>query len=195
MLHAAGQLGLPPLPSSSSSSSNTLEVAAAAAAAAAGPPGVIARITRIQTLDGKAVCAISANLYNTAVLTAGELYMLGSNEASLLGKRPRSPADLAPAASGQQVMLGGDADMTHRRQVSSGGDTAGGDCSWRPVRLEALEPYALADVAQGPGHALAVTEQVMFLTQEVIKVTCFCTAWCVLDVHPLQTPEGAGANM
>jgi hypothetical protein len=63
----------------------------------------------------------------------------GSNDSGLLGRRPK-PADDSSS--------------------NSAGDAAAADFSWTAVRVEALEPYPLADVAVGQEHALAVTQQV-----------------------------------
>ncbi len=65
--------------------------------------------------------------------------MLGSNESGQLGVK-HLPASAAYS------------------QGSEGSEE--GQFSWRPVRVEALEPYPLADVACGAGHVVAVTKQV-----------------------------------
>ncbi|KAF6255758.1 regulator of chromosome condensation 1/beta-lactamase-inhibitor protein II [Scenedesmus sp. NREL 46B-D3] len=114
----------------------------------AGPPGVVAAVSRLPVLQGRVVVSAAASLFNTALLTVdGELYMLGSNDSGLLGRRPK-PADAASSRTGSSSS-----------SSSSAGDAAAADFSWAAVRAEALEPHPLADVALGQEHALAVTQQ------------------------------------
>ncbi|WIA14643.1 hypothetical protein OEZ85_003147 [Tetradesmus obliquus] len=132
-----GQLGFRPDQGSSSCancSSNS--------SGSSGPPGVVAAVSRMPLLDGRPVMSAAASLFNTALLTAdGELYMLGDNDSGLFGRRAKPAADTTAAAA-----------------------AAAADLSWTAVRVEALEPHPLADVAIGQAHALAVTQQGLLAT-------------------------------
>ncbi|WIA34826.1 hypothetical protein OEZ86_013124 [Tetradesmus obliquus] len=134
-----GQLGFCPDQGSSSCancSSNS--------SGSSGLPGVVAAVSRMPLLDGRPVMSAAASLFNTALLTAdGELYMLGDNDSGLLGRRAKPAADTTAAAAAA---------------------AAAADFSWTAVRVEALEPHPLADVAIGQAHALAVTQQGLLAT-------------------------------
>jgi hypothetical protein len=86
----------------------------------------------------------------------------GSNDSGLLGRRPK-PAD---------------ADSSR-----SAGDAAAGDYSWTAARIEAFEPYPLADVAIGQEHALAVTQQVSWAVCYVTLLMLNTCSHSLLVVH------------
>jgi hypothetical protein len=158
-----GQLSLPPQPPAVGSRSSSIAAEAAAVAAAAGPPGIIASATRLSSLDGKAICSISASLFNTALLTAdGEVYMTGSNDCGLLCRRCSPVA----AALGTGMVM--DDSSMSGSSMSTDGNDALEDVSWLPVRVEAFEPYPVAAVALGLTHGLAVTQQVLVSMSTVV---------------------------